>query len=54
MVADEWPDEQSFQSFFEENSGSIGPMMQAAGVTSEPQVRFWRKLESNDEYGWGA
>jgi hypothetical protein len=54
LVVDEWPDEQSFQSFFEENSGSIGPMMQAAGVTSEPQVRFWRKLESNDEHGWGA
>ena len=54
MVVDEWPDEQSFQSFFEENSGKLGPMFQAAGVTSEPQPRFWRKLESYDEYGWGA
>jgi hypothetical protein len=54
MVLDEWPDEQSFQSFFEENSGKIGPLMQAADVTSEPQPRFWRKLESRDEYGWGA
>jgi hypothetical protein len=53
MVVDEWPDEQSFLSFFEENSGRIGPMFQAAGVTSEPQPKFWRKLESHDGYGWG-
>jgi hypothetical protein len=54
LVVDEWPDEGSFQSFFEENQERIGPMMQAAGATSEPQPRFWRKLESQDEYGWGA
>ena len=54
MVIDEWPDEPSFLSFFEENSGRIGPMMQAAGVTSDPQPTFWRKLETHDEYGWGA
>ena len=54
MVVDEWPDEQSFRSFFEENSGKLGPMFEAAGVTSEPEPTFWRKLESQDEYGWGA
>ena len=54
MVVDEWPDEQSFRSFFEENSGSIMPLFQAAGTTSEPQPKFWRELESNDAYGWGA
>ena len=54
MVVDEWPDEQSFQSFFEENSGSIGPMMDAVGVTSAPQVKFWRTLDTGDEYGWNA
>jgi quinol monooxygenase YgiN len=53
MVIDEWPDEQSFQSFFEENNERIGPMMQAAGVTSEPEPKFWRKLETHDEHGWG-
>jgi hypothetical protein len=52
MVADEWPDPQSFQAFFEENAERMGPMMQAAGVTSEPQPKFWRKLEMNDDYGW--
>ncbi len=54
MVLDEWPDEQSFRSFYDEMGPKIGPMMQAAGVTSEPQIRFWRKLETGDDYGWGA
>ena len=54
MVVDEWPDQQSFESFFQENGPRIGPLMQAAGVTSEPQPKFWRKLETGDEYGWGA
>lgn len=52
MVVDEWPDAESFQAFFGENSGRIGPLMQAAGVASEPQPRFWRKLDTHDEYGW--
>lgn len=52
LVADEWPDEQSFRSFFEENGETIGAMMQAAGATGEPQPTFWHKLETNDEYGW--
>lgn len=52
MVVDEWPDEQSVQSFFEENGGRIGAMMQAAGVSAEPQPRFWRKLETHDGFGW--
>jgi len=54
MVVDEWPDEQSFQTFFEENNDRIGGMMQAAGVTSQPQPKFWRKLDTGDEHGWGA
>jgi hypothetical protein len=51
-VVDEWPDEQSFRSFFSAAAGDIEPMMGAAGVTSEPEVTFWRKLETNDEVGW--
>jgi heme-degrading monooxygenase HmoA len=54
MVVDEWPDEQSFQAFFQENHDRIGGMMQAAGVSGEPQPVFWRKLDTHDEYGWGA
>jgi quinol monooxygenase YgiN len=52
LVVDEWPDEQSFHAFFSAAAGDIQPMMDAAGVTSEPEVTFWRKLETGDEVGW--
>ena len=54
LVADEWPDAESFQSFFERESGRIQPMMQAAGVSSVPEITFWRRLETLDGVGWGA
>jgi len=54
IVIDEWPDEASFQTFFEENGARIGPMMEAAGVSSEPHPTFWRKLDTHDEHGRGA
>jgi hypothetical protein len=52
MVIDEWPDPQSFQAFFEEMRSEIDPLMREAGVTAEPEVTFWRKLETHDEVGW--
>ena len=54
MVVDEWPDEQSFRTFFESQQDKIGPLMQEGGVTSEPQIRFWRKLETGDDVGWSG
>ena len=54
MVVDEWPDPESFQTFFEESQSEIEPLMRDVGVTSEPEVMFWRKLESHDEVGWDA
>jgi hypothetical protein len=54
MAIDEWPDAESFQAFFEEAQPDIGPLMQATGVTSAPDVTFWRPLETSDEVGWGA
>jgi quinol monooxygenase YgiN len=54
MVIDEWPDEQSFLDFFGHMQPQIGAMMEASGISGEPQPMFWRKLESHDEYGWGA
>ena len=54
MVIDEWPDAESFNRFFESMQAEIGPLMQEAGVTSEPAVRFWRKLETGDDIGWDA
>ena len=52
MVIDEWPDAQSFQRFFESSRSEIEPAMQEAGVTSEPEIRFWTKLETGDDVGW--
>jgi hypothetical protein len=54
VVLDEWPDAESFQSFFGEAQDEIGSMMQEVGVTSEPRPRFLRALETHDRYGWGA
>ena len=52
MVIDEWPDPESFQSFFEQARSEIDALMGDAGVTSEPAVTFWRKLDTHDEVGW--
>jgi quinol monooxygenase YgiN len=56
VVVDEWPDEQTFQSFFEATAGEIQGMMGEAGIGEggQPQPEFWHVLESQDKYGWGA
>ena len=51
MVLDEWPDPPSFQQFFDEQRSTIEPLMGQV-ATSEPEITFWRKLETHDEYGW--
>jgi hypothetical protein len=51
MVVDEWPDPESFQRFFDSQRSQIEPMMQQV-ATGEPEITFWRKLETHDEVGW--
>jgi quinol monooxygenase YgiN len=51
MVVDEWPDQGSFESFFASEQEHIGPLM-AQVATSEPEITFWRKLETGDDVGW--
>jgi hypothetical protein len=41
MVLDEWPDRQSFESFFREQEAGIRPMFEAAGVTAQIEPTFW-------------
>jgi hypothetical protein len=53
MVIDEWPDAQSFQAFFEESQGEIGPLMEEAGA-GQPTITFWNKLNTGDDDGWDA
>jgi len=54
MVLDEWPDRQSFESFFQEQASEIQPMFEAAGVKAQIEPMFWRELATGDAYGWGA
>jgi quinol monooxygenase YgiN len=51
MVVDEWPEPSSFQQFFESQRDKIEPMM-AEVATGEPEITFWRKLETGDDVGW--
>jgi quinol monooxygenase YgiN len=51
LVVDEWPDADSFQRFYESEQSAIEPIF-AAAATSEPQITFWRKLETHDDVGW--
>ena len=53
MVIDEWPDEQSFQQFYDSVQEEVVPMLAEIG-SSEPQIRFWRVLDTPDKIGWGA
>lgn len=51
MVVDEWPDAESFQRFFESQRSVIEPMMHEV-ASGEPEILFWRTLETHDEVGW--
>ena len=51
MVVDEWPDAESFQAFYAAEQEAIGPLMEQV-ATSEPEITFWRKLETGDDVGW--
>jgi quinol monooxygenase YgiN len=52
MVIDEWPDAERFQGFFASVQDDIAPLFEQLGVTDEPGITFWRKLDSRDEVGW--
>jgi hypothetical protein len=54
LVLDEWPDRESFESFFREQGPQIGPMMEAVGATSEPEPSYWTELSTGDKFGWNA
>jgi len=49
MVADEWPDEQSFQRFFAD-SPEVADMMERAHA-GKPEIHFWRHLDVDDDIG---
>jgi heme-degrading monooxygenase HmoA len=49
LVVDEWDSAESFQQFFGETP-DIGAMMAEAGVTSEPEAKFWQALDTPDAF----
>ena len=48
VVIDEWPDEESFQSFFD-GQDEIPQIMQAI-AKGEPKVEFLRPLKTGDDF----
>src|SRR4029079_6171790 len=51
MVVDEWPDAESFHLCAAAEQTTIGPLMSQV-APGEPEITFWRKLETGDEVGW--
>jgi hypothetical protein len=49
IVLDQWPDEASFQSFFD-GQDEIPQVMQGAGAEGEPEVSFFRILDTPDKF----
>jgi hypothetical protein len=47
-VVDEWQSAEDFQQFFAEAT-EIPGLMAEVGVRSEPEIVFWRKLDTHDE-----
>ena len=52
IVVDEWPDPESFKTFFEKNQPKIGELMGGAGVEPAGEPEFWRVLDTPDKHGW--
>jgi hypothetical protein len=50
LVVDVWPDEATFQDFFE-STPEIPEVMAAAGVTTQPEITFWRNVDLGDNIG---
>lgn len=51
LVVDEWPSAEAFHGFFDDAGPQIQQIMNRAGVTSEPVITFWHKLETGDDVG---
>ena len=54
LVLDEWPDRQSFESFFQEEEAELQPMFEAVRAEGQPEPMYWQELTTGDAYGWGA
>jgi quercetin dioxygenase-like cupin family protein/heme-degrading monooxygenase HmoA len=53
MVVDEWASRQDFENFMRAEDAEIKGVMGSAGVTDQPEVTYWRKLDTHDEVAPG-
>jgi hypothetical protein len=49
LVVDEWPDEQTFQSFFAAQA-EIADVMRNGGAQGPPQISVYRMLDTPDRF----
>jgi hypothetical protein len=49
LVIDEWPDEKSFQEFFE-SQPEIPNIMRDGGAQGPPEINFYRVLDTPDRF----
>ncbi|HEX6685043.1 MAG TPA: hypothetical protein VF062_19795 [Candidatus Limnocylindrales bacterium] len=49
VVIDEWPSETAFRDFFD-NQAEIPEVMKKAGAKGKPEVTFYRKLDTADQF----
>ncbi len=49
LVIDEWPDEATFQKFFE-SEPEVAQLMERAGA-GKPEISFWHHLDVRDDIG---
>jgi hypothetical protein len=49
LVIDEWPDQESFQRFFE-SQADIPQVIAESGAEGPPQISFYRKLDTPDAF----
>jgi hypothetical protein len=49
LVVDEWPDEQSFQSFFA-SQAEIPDLMRDGGAQGPPEITVYRMLDTPDRF----
>jgi hypothetical protein len=54
LIVDEWPDQESFEAFAEEQAPQIDPIFRAAGESDFSEPTYWRELATGDAVGWGA
>ena len=49
VVMDEWESREAFEKFFNDNQ-DVAKVMQDMGVQSDPEIHFYRPLDTGDQF----